>query len=77
VTDRARLQSVALGIEIAAALRQFHPADWKIDSFLRLLANADVLERLKRGDQPDAIVRSWAAPLEQFRQARARALLYE
>lgn len=77
VTDRTRLQSVSMGIEIAAALRQLHPSDWKIDSFLRLLANGDVFERLKRGDTPDAIVRSWAAPLEQFKQVRARVLLYQ
>ena len=77
VTDRTRLQSVAMGIEIAAALRQLHPADWKVEGFVRLLANADVFERLKRGEPADSIIRSWALPLEQFRQARARALLYE
>ncbi|HEY6046401.1 MAG TPA: DUF1343 domain-containing protein, partial [Pyrinomonadaceae bacterium] len=77
VTDRTRLQSVTMGMEIAVALHQLHPADWKIDSFLRLLANADALERLKRGDSAEAIVRSWAASLEQFRRVRARALLYD
>ena len=77
VTDRTRLQSVAMGIEIAAALRQLYPTDWKVEGFLRLLANADTLERLKRGDSADSIVRSWANGLEQFRRARAAALLYD
>jgi uncharacterized protein YbbC (DUF1343 family) len=77
VTDRARLQSVALGIELAAALRQMHPSEWKADGFIRLLANRDSFERLNRGETPDSIVRSWAAGLEQFRSARARALLYD
>jgi uncharacterized protein YbbC (DUF1343 family)/CubicO group peptidase (beta-lactamase class C family) len=77
VTDRTRLQSVTMGIEIAVALHQLYPAEWKVDSYLRLLANADTLERLKRGDPAEAIVRSWAASLEQFRRARARALLYD
>ena len=77
ITDRARLQSVAAGIEIAAALRHLYPAEWKIDSYLRLLANSDVLERLKRGESADAIVRSWANSLERFRRARAKALLYD
>lgn len=77
VTDRTRLQSVTMGMEIAVALHQLYPADWKVESYLRLLANADTLERLERGDSADAIVRSWAASLEQFRRARARALLYE
>ena len=77
VTDRARLQSVATGIEIAVALHRLYPAEWKIESYLRLLANADALERLKRGDSAEAIVRSWASSLDQFRRARARALLYD
>jgi uncharacterized protein YbbC (DUF1343 family)/CubicO group peptidase (beta-lactamase class C family) len=77
VTDRTRLQSVTMGMEIAVALHQLYPAEWKIESYLRLLANADTLERLRRGDSAEAIVRSWAASLEQFRRARARALLYD
>ncbi|HXT61605.1 MAG TPA: exo-beta-N-acetylmuramidase NamZ domain-containing protein [Pyrinomonadaceae bacterium] len=77
VTDRTRLQSVALGIEIAAALKQLYPSDWKIDGFLRLLANSDAFERLKRGDSADSIIRSWGNSLEQFRVARANALLYD
>jgi uncharacterized protein YbbC (DUF1343 family)/CubicO group peptidase (beta-lactamase class C family) len=76
-TDRTRLQSVSMGIEIAAALRHLHPSDWKVDSFNRLLASGDVFERVKRGDPPDSIIRSWATPLDQFKQARARVLLYE
>ncbi len=77
VTDRTRLQSVALGIELAAALRQLYPSDWKVDGFLRLLANSDAFERLKRGDSAESIVRSWSNSLEQFRAARANALLYD
>ena len=77
VTDRARLQSVATGIEIAAALHHLYPAEWKIDSYLRLLANSDVLERLKRGESADSIVRSWASALKEFRRARANVLLYD
>jgi uncharacterized protein YbbC (DUF1343 family)/CubicO group peptidase (beta-lactamase class C family) len=77
VTDRTRLQSVALGIEIAAALHQLYPSDWKVDGFVRLLANSDAFERLKRGDSAESIVRSWSSSLEQFRTLRASALLYD
>jgi len=77
VTDRTRLQSVTLGIEMAVALRQLYPAEWKIDGFLRLLANSDAFERLKRGDSAESIVRSWSNSLEQFRIARAHILLYD
>jgi uncharacterized protein YbbC (DUF1343 family) len=77
ITDRTKLQSVGLGIEIAAALRQLYPSEWKIDGFVRLLANSDVFERLKRGDSAESIIRSWTNSLEQFRTARATALLYD
>jgi len=66
-----------VGIEIAVAIHRLHPADWKVDSYLRLLANADTLERLKRADSAEAIIRSWADALEQFRRTRARVLLYD
>lgn len=77
ITDRTKLQSVALGIEIAAALRQLYSSEWKIDGFVRLLANSDVFDRLKRGDSAESIIRSWTNSLEQFRTARATALLYD
>jgi len=77
VTDRAKLQSVGLGIEIAAALRDFYPSNWKIDSFIRLLANTNALEALKRGESPAGVTRSWANSLEEFRRARSKVLLYD
>jgi len=76
ITDRSRFQSVRTGIEIAVALHSLFPAYWKIDGYSHLLVNADALERLKRGDSADEIIRSWATALENFRRARARFLLY-
>ena len=77
VTDRSVFRSVLTGIEIASALRRMYPAEWKIDSYLRLLANANTLEKVKRGDPPREIVGSWNPPLEEFRKARASVLLYQ
>ncbi len=77
VTDRAKFQSVSTGIEIAAALHQLFPTQWKIDGYSHLLVNSDALERLKRGDSPEEIVRSWRTSLEGFQRARAKLLLYE
>ncbi|HEY1403886.1 MAG TPA: exo-beta-N-acetylmuramidase NamZ domain-containing protein [Pyrinomonadaceae bacterium] len=76
VTDRAQLRPVYAGLEIAVALRRLHPADWQIEKYARLLANADTLERLKRGESPEQIALSWQPGLEEFRRARARALIY-
>ena len=76
ITDRSRFRPVMNGIEIAVALRKLYPAEWKVDSYLRLLVNSDTLERLKRGESAEEIARSWNAKLEEFRTARAKVLLY-
>jgi uncharacterized protein YbbC (DUF1343 family) len=77
ITDRARFRPVSMGIEIAVALRRLYPSAWEVDKYLRLLVNTDTLERLKRGETPEEIVRSWGAGLEEFNHARTAALLYD
>lgn len=76
ITDRARFQPLLTGIEIAVGLRRLYPKDWKVDDYIRLLASADALDRVKRGETPAAIVRSWNPQLDGFRRARRRILLY-
>ena len=76
ITDRGAFKPVLTGIEIASALRRLYPNDWKADSYLRLLVNANTLERVKRGDTARDIVNSWNVQLEEFRRARASVLLY-
>jgi uncharacterized protein YbbC (DUF1343 family)/CubicO group peptidase (beta-lactamase class C family) len=77
VTERDRFRPISTGVEIAVALRMLYPNEWKIDSYLRLLVNANALERLKRGDSARDIVNSWNGQLEEFRKARAEFLLYQ
>lgn len=76
ITDRVAFRPLLTGIEMALALRSLYPNDWKIDSYLRLLVNADTLERIKRGESAREIVASWNAGLQEFRRARAEILLY-
>lgn len=76
ITDRARFRPLVNGIEIAVALRKLYPGDWKVDSYLRLLVNADTLERVKRGQAPEEIILSWSTKLDEFRRVRAKALIY-
>ena len=77
VVDRARFNPLRTGIEMAVALRRLYPKDWKVDDYGRLLVNAETLERVKRADEPEEIVRSWRAALETFNRRRAAALLYQ
>ena len=76
IVDRARFQPLLTGIEIAVALHSLFATEWKVDSYLRLLVNSDALERLKRGETAEEMIRSWNAPLATFRRVRERALLY-
>jgi uncharacterized protein YbbC (DUF1343 family)/CubicO group peptidase (beta-lactamase class C family) len=77
ITDRSRFQSVATGVEIAVALHSIYPADWKVDSYSRLLVNAETLERLKRGASAEELARTWSSALDGFRRTRAKYLIYE
>jgi uncharacterized protein YbbC (DUF1343 family) len=76
VTDREALRPVALGIELAAALRALHPGDWDRSGLAALIANADTVARIERGDPPESIVRSWEGGLSAFRSLREKWLLY-
>jgi uncharacterized protein YbbC (DUF1343 family)/CubicO group peptidase (beta-lactamase class C family) len=76
ITDRAEFRPLLTGIEMALALRKLYANEWKVDNYLRLLVNADTLERVKRGEPARDIVTSWNAGLLEFRRARAEVLLY-
>jgi uncharacterized protein YbbC (DUF1343 family)/CubicO group peptidase (beta-lactamase class C family) len=76
VTDRVAFRPLLAGIEMALALRKLYPNDWKVDSYLRLLVNADTLARVKRGDSAREILTSWNAGLQEFRKEREAILLY-
>jgi uncharacterized protein YbbC (DUF1343 family)/CubicO group peptidase (beta-lactamase class C family) len=76
VIDRDAFRPVALGIEIAVALRDLYPGDWKREGFLSLLADRDTFDRLERGETADAIVESWSKDISEFRRRRAPHLLY-
>jgi len=76
IIDRAAFRPLLTGIEMAVALRKLYANDWQVDKYLRLLVNADTLERLKRGDSARDIVASWNEGLQEFRKVRAQVLLY-
>ncbi|HEX5705759.1 MAG TPA: exo-beta-N-acetylmuramidase NamZ domain-containing protein [Pyrinomonadaceae bacterium] len=77
VTNRAQFRPVRTGIEMAVALRRLYPSEWKVEDYLRLLANADTHARVRAADAPEDVVNSWQPRLAEFRRARARVLLYQ
>jgi len=76
VTDRDALRQVDLGFELAVALRTLHPGDWDRSGLVTLIANADTVARVERGDSPESIEASWSSALSIFRSRRAKWLLY-
>jgi len=77
VTDRGRLDSPELGIEILSALHRLYPGQFKLERAAGLVANAETMAALARGDDPRAIAAGWAAGLAEFEARRERYLIYK
>jgi len=76
VVDRQALRPVSLGIEVATALRDLHPNEWKRERFGDLLASAAALARFERGEPASQITSGWAADQMEFELRRAAYVLY-
>jgi uncharacterized protein YbbC (DUF1343 family)/CubicO group peptidase (beta-lactamase class C family) len=74
--NRLALDSPALGLEIASALHKLFPNDFQIDKTLPLIGSRRAVEGIKEGLDARSIVLHEFAGLEQFRQVRAKYLLY-
>ncbi|HEY2904372.1 MAG TPA: exo-beta-N-acetylmuramidase NamZ domain-containing protein [Vicinamibacterales bacterium] len=76
VTDRDRIRPVRVGLEIAAALSNTYGASFKLEDAATLFGSKSTLERIRAGDAPAAIARSWSVDEEKWRVLRAKYLLY-
>ena len=76
VTNRELLQPVRLGLEVASALWRLHADRFDSKTTARLLGSATALARAKAGEDPAAIVASWAGAEANWRRLRAKYLLY-
>lgn len=77
VTDRDVLRPVRMGIEIASALVKLHRDQFEIEKAARLFGSASQLARLKAGEDPAAIVASWANAEARWRLRVGPYLLYQ
>jgi len=75
ITNRAELNSMRMGLEIAAALHRLYPQQFHLEKIIDLLGSQATLDRLERGDDPARIIAGWADDLEKFRAVRAKYLL--
>ena len=76
MTDRAALQTMRMGIEIAEALGKFYPVKFETAKVIELLGNAATIQRLVSGQDPPAVVAGWSTDLDAFQKLRAKYLLY-
>ena len=76
VAARAALDSPELGIEILSALHHLYPTQFKLDKAAPLVANAETMAALKRGDDPRAIAAGWVQGLADFKARREKYLIY-
>ena len=76
VTDRERLRSVRLGLEVASALARLYGQQFKLEDAAYLLGSQSAIARIRAGDDPAAIASSWAGDEAKWRLTRAKYLLY-
>ena len=73
---REALQPTRVGMEIASALFRLHGDQFDVKTSERLVGTPTPLARAKAGDDPAAIVASWAEAEAAWRRLRAKYLLY-
>jgi uncharacterized protein YbbC (DUF1343 family)/CubicO group peptidase (beta-lactamase class C family) len=76
VTNRESLDSVRLGLEVAAALQKLYPGKISFESNVKLIGNQTVVQALAAGDDPRSIQQNLEAPLQDFLKMREKYLLY-
>ncbi len=75
ITDRNQVRASMLGLEIAAALLRLYPGKIDLDLCARLIGSRRVIDALKRGDDPKAILKG--EDLGEFLRRRSAFLLYD
>jgi uncharacterized protein YbbC (DUF1343 family)/CubicO group peptidase (beta-lactamase class C family) len=77
ITNRAQLQPVRVGLEIAAALWKLHGEKYKMENTDRLIGSRKDLERVRTGEDPARVAAGWGAAEARWRLLRAKYLLYK
>ena len=76
VTNRESLDSVRLGLEVAAALQKLYPGKIIFEANSKLIGSEAAIHSLAAGDDPRSIQQNFEAPLQDFLKIREKYLLY-
>jgi uncharacterized protein YbbC (DUF1343 family) len=77
ITDRFKVRSMRMGLEIAAILQKLYPTQFQISKMIELVGNADTMRQLQSGVPPEKIVANWSDGLTAFDQVRRKYFLYK
>lgn len=76
VEDRAALDAIRLGVEIAVALRVRHGDVFEHKALVQLLGSRAALAQIEAGVAATEIVAAWGPRLSSFKDVRQKYLLY-
>lgn len=76
ITNRAALQPVGVGLEVAAALWRLYGDQYQMANTDRLFGSREALDRVKAGEDPARVAAGWSAAEARWRLLRAKHLLY-
>jgi uncharacterized protein YbbC (DUF1343 family) len=76
ITNRAALQPVRVGLEVAAAIWKLHGDRYSMENTDRLVGSRQALERVRTGEDPARVAAGWLADEARWRLLRAKYLLY-
>ena len=76
ITNRTALQPARLGLEIVGALSSLFGEKYDLQNAWRLVGSAEILTRVKQGEDPAAVAARWSADEARWRRLRAKYLLY-
>ncbi len=77
ITDRFKVRSMRMGLEIAAILQKLYPKQFEVSKLIELVGNSDAVQQLQSGVPPEKIVATWSTALSTFEQIRRKYFLYK
>ena len=77
ITNRAQIEPLAVGFEIARQLKRLYSKDWKAQAYHRLLSSQNTWDAVMAGKSVGEIEAGYRTELERFLVRRAAWLLYD
>ena len=76
ITDRASINSMLMGFEIAYILAKLYPELFHVEQMMTLVGSSSTITRLKNGDAPNRIFSDEDPALNSFLTTRSKYLIY-